>query len=66
MGIMESSFKKRLMKTRQIHNLDSREDSGLKMIQFREGFCIEVIARDVGFPTNPTSFNLELWNSRYR
>jgi len=54
------------MKTRQIRHLDSREDSGLKMINLEEEFFIEVIARDVSFPTNPTAFNLKLQNSKYR
>jgi hypothetical protein len=27
-----------LMKTGQIHHLDSRDDSGLEMIEFGEGF----------------------------
>jgi hypothetical protein len=36
------------------------------MIYFGEGFFIEVIARDVSFPTNSTSLNLKLQNSKYR
>jgi hypothetical protein len=43
---------KPLTKTRQIHHIDSRKDSNLKIIKFKNGFFIEVIAKDVTFPMN--------------
>jgi len=48
------------MKTGQIHHLDSREDSGLKIIKFWKIFFIEVISKDAIFPNNLTSLNLKL------
>ena len=32
-----------LTKTREIHHLDSQEDSGLKTIEFGKGFFIEIV-----------------------
>ena len=34
--------------------MDSRKDSNLMIIKFRDGFLIEVITNDVSFPMNLT------------
>jgi hypothetical protein len=45
---------KPLTKTGQSRHIDSRKDSNLEIIKFRDGFFIEVIAKDVSFPMNLT------------
>jgi hypothetical protein len=58
MGIFEGSFKT-LMKLDKFIFLTFIGDSSLKMIEFGKGYFIDVIAKDVSFPTRLALPNLE-------
>jgi hypothetical protein len=63
--MFDGSFKT-LTKLNKFISITSIKDSSLKMIEFGKGPFIEVISKDVIFPTRLISHNLKFYNSRYR